>query len=228
MSHDSGGHVPPSNRDPVNVRILRIDKGRSFVVRFLAYNPYGLYVHWRGSEKSGRSVYCCGVDLGCPCHKQERFWRGYAPVEVQSPSGTLWYPTVLEISEAMELDFRGTAERGTVWQVERLSRRAGRRSGLKATLLGRRDPSKLRSPFDVLPILRTCYHAEEISLVHLNPAPPRVLLEPTYDCDLVDECPESEDGDEPPPPPPPPTPPPKSGPGPMVGHPNGLSGKKPK
>lgn len=168
---------------PVHVvSILKIDANSVYRVRLLAYTSRGTFYHWTpvpGRKGKERSRLCSNDPATCPNHKLERYWHSYQCVEVLGPGGTLWYPMVLEVSEHLELDFRGRACRGQVWDVARPEKKVGKRSAVNGVLIEQRDPALLPAAFDVQPVLRTVYHCDDVPLTQANPLPPRVILAPT-------------------------------------------------
>jgi hypothetical protein len=162
-------------RTHITVGLLKIETNQTYRVRFLAYSPKGLFTHWR--TKPPGSIYCEGDS--CSLHKQERFWKSYQCVELLGANGRLWYPTVLEVTEHLELDFRGLTARGQVWDITRPARRKGKRASLTGVFVETRNVATLRPPFDVVPILRTVFHRDMVEQTVLNPLPSRTLLEPS-------------------------------------------------
>lgn len=172
-------HMPEDDRPPSHpphvVRLYRLNKDETRIVRLLAYSPLGLMSHYVRK----RSVWCTGDVCPSTIHKEESFWKGYVPVELWGDQTRLWYPAVLEVTESLELDFRDQAARGQLWKLVRPQRSKHKRSSLTGSLLEQRDPATMPMPFDVLPILRTVYHNPLLRLDVRNPMPARVALVPT-------------------------------------------------
>jgi hypothetical protein len=168
------GRLPPSV-EQTPLRVLRIDPGTSAIVKTISPAYGGLYTHWRAR----RGVYCRGSDCEPALHKTSRIWKGYGAVEVWDEHVKRWFPWVLEITEAAELDLRGLWERGQVWQFDRLPALNGQRPPTTAKFLERVDLAGVRPVFEIRPTLQRMYHVESIDLSSKNPMPQRTMLEPT-------------------------------------------------
>lgn len=162
----------------VALRVLRIEPGKTATVRTLGESYKGCFVHWDGHQ----NVYCPG-DEGCSqrLHKADNtVWKGYVAVEEWRQELNRWLPAVLEITEGLELDFRGVFDRGQVWELSRLPQRKGKKaSAVRGVLLETRDEKDFPPPFDFRPHLVTVFHYNPVLLIHDNPMPPRILVEPS-------------------------------------------------
>lgn len=171
----SNGHSPAAAPTIVRaLRILQIEPGTDYHIWTLSDKYGGLLTHFKQ-----RSFYCGGKD--CPSHvhlKSDTIWKGYAAVGVWNPATKKWMPWVLEISEHLELDFRGLWKRDQVWEIWRDNLGKKKTTPITAKLLEDSHDAKLCPPaFDYLPVLKTRYHTSHIQLNHFNPLPPRVLVE---------------------------------------------------
>lgn len=170
-------HPKPVSSDTVRVEVLKLVEGMPTTLRTLSPSYCGLFTHFTTKG----SVLC---DPGaCPgaIHSLRQIWKGYAAVEVWLPQRGRWIPSVLELTEHLELDMRDLYERGQVWEVMRPKTVKKKHFPVTGKLLSILDPTKLREAFDFRPILRTLYHVQEIALGIKNPLPPRVYLEPSQD-----------------------------------------------
>ena len=96
------------------VRVHRIDGNTSQFVRMLSTDYKGLFTHYYQK----RSHYCVGETCRIPTHASDRVWKGYVPAELLlQGKRPVWVPICLEISENLELDFRGVYERGQLWEL---------------------------------------------------------------------------------------------------------------
>lgn len=176
MDRQAHGSLPP-----VRVEICRVRSGQTLHVRSLSETYSGMLTHYLDPSQyhdlAGKCAYC---------HTKSRIqWKGYFAAEVWDEPRQLWFPTVFELTESSELDVRGLFARAQVWQFSRLPdskkekriKRYPTIGALQETL----DATKLRPAFDVLPILRTVYHAAELELGVDNPTPERVFLTPSTD-----------------------------------------------
>lgn len=138
------------------LRVFRIDPGQSVVIRTLSKRVEGLATHFcRGKS------HFCNPD-GCPVaiHKEPRFWKGYAAVEMWFEKPGVWAPYVLEVTEALELDFRRVWKRGQLWQIDRLPVTRQTKPPVTGTLLEERDPDSFPPAFEIIPTVSRLYHAE--------------------------------------------------------------------
>jgi hypothetical protein len=165
----------PDHADPeIVLRILRIAKETQWIVRMLPRQYGGLFVHYKG-----RSIYCPGPDE-CQNHKLDRCWKGYCACESWDRVDSLWIPWVLEITESLELDFRGKFDAGQVWLLSREADRVRKKpSPVVGRLLEERDPATFPAPFDIRPVLMHFYHTNSVQLNQKNPLPERTILLPS-------------------------------------------------
>jgi len=146
---------PPESGNYV-LRVFRIEPGQTIIVRALSKRVEGLATHYA----RGKSEYC-NPD-GCPVslHKEKRFWKGYAAVELWFERPGVWAPYVLEVTEALELDFRGKWARGQLWQIDRLPVTTKNKPPVTGLLLEERDPDSFPPAFEILPTVARLYHAD--------------------------------------------------------------------
>ena len=169
--------VPPT--DPrvtaYRLRIWRVASDTTCTVRTLSPAIQGLFAHWR----NGRSFYC--NPGGCPSdlHSKPQNWKGYIAAERWVEQLQLWFPVCLELTEHCELDMRGAYERGQVWELSREKESKTVKRPVVARLHEVCDERSFPIPFDILPVLRTLYHADHIALDVANPMPPRTLVQPS-------------------------------------------------
>jgi hypothetical protein len=160
---------------PVQIEVVRVQAGASALFRILSPSYGGLFTHFKG-----RSKYCPGEDF-CLLHKMDRIWKGYCAAEWWLEKEKVWRPCVLEITESLELDMRGKFGRGQVWEVYREQRTSKKAPQVMGKLHETVDVSRLRPPFDVVPVLRALYHSDVIDLSKKNPCAPRLLAEDVSD-----------------------------------------------
>jgi hypothetical protein len=169
-------HSSPSPKPAaVPLRVLRVKAGEKFHLRALDSIYGGIFTHF----VRGRSAYCAGDECFPANHRTERFWKGYSAVEVYDRVTDMWVPWVLEITEALELDFRDRWARGVTWAIERMPEATKKKMPLKAELIEVNDPATLPPCFDIIPCLLTLYHATRLQLDQKNPLPARTVLQPT-------------------------------------------------
>lgn len=180
MERRSDGSTPP-----VRVQITRVRSGSTLHVRSLSETYSGMLTHYLDPSQYHDPDGKCQF-----CHTRSRIqWKGYFAAEVWDQSRQLWFPTVFELTESSELDVRGIFARAQVWEFTRLpDTKKGKRDkryptigSLQETL----DASKLAPSFDVLPVLRTIFHAPDLELGIENPTPERVFLNPSADAPPV-------------------------------------------
>jgi hypothetical protein len=174
MSQANGSQEPHSAPDRYALRVLRVDPGQSFKIRLVSQRYGGLLTHW----VRGRSVLCDGNECPALQHRSGTYWKGYALVEQWHGVKALWCPSVLEITENLELDFRGRYKRGQVWLLQRAPQVGRHKTGVFGVLMFEGQQENLRVPFDFLPVLRNLYHVSTIVLDKDNPMPARILVEP--------------------------------------------------
>lgn len=152
--------------------VFRIEVSKSHIVRMLSNTYNGLFTHYT----RGGSEYCPGEHCGCHLRKLDRLWKGYVAAEVYDQAVNKWAPIVLEITENLELDFRGRYDRGQVWELSRAPKVNGKNQPVKGKLLEERDPNTFPPPFDVKPVLLHVFHVTEIALCWPNPMPSRIVV----------------------------------------------------
>lgn len=157
------------------VRVFRVEEGQTVELISLSGSYGGLFTHWA----KGRSILCRGAECPGEKHRQEKFWKGYAPVWRYEPDTRLLIACVLEISEHTELDMRGVWRRGQLWRLAREVSAGQKHAPCTAELRGLVDQAQIPIAFDVRPVLMHLYHAEQIDLTVANPAPPRIVIPPT-------------------------------------------------
>lgn len=163
------------------LRVLSIGEGQDHIIMTLADRYGGLFTHFKR-----RSFLCRGPDCPATLHNStDTCWKGYTPILAWDRGAKVWVPFVLEITEALELDFRDQFARGQIWEVWR-DVRGKRASPVQGKLLPEaRDPATIPEPFDITPVLQALYHCTAVALTHKNPLPSRVLVE-----DVIAEAPE--------------------------------------
>jgi len=159
-------------RPVIALRVFRQQLGQTDHVRLLSPTYGGLFTHWI----KGRSQYCDpnGCQHGCP--KTPQVWKGYAAADVYDVNAKLWMPICLELSEALELDFRGQWERGQIWKISRPIATSCKRVPRFGVMVESHPESCLPQEFNYLPCLLNMYHVFAIDLTFKNPLPPRVLV----------------------------------------------------
>jgi hypothetical protein len=157
------------------VRVFRQKPGGSHYVRLLAASYGGCFTHYL----KDRGEYCAGPGCMFACQKLRKIWRGYGAADYWDDASQLWIPTVLELTETLELDFRDKWRRGQVWKILTPHKQGKKNLGKSAKLLEQLDPGKIPHEFDIVPALLNTFHIFEIDLTHKNPMPPRVLVAAT-------------------------------------------------
>lgn len=160
--------------------VFRVDAGSNHFIRTLEASYGGLFTHYVG-RANGRSHYCPDAHCSCQHSKLDRVWKGYTSVEVWDPKNAHWFPAILEITEALEVCFRGRFDRGQVWE---LSRRAPDKEKKSYPVVGRfvedLKEEHLPSKLDYRPVLMRLYHAPDgVQTHHKNPMPMPELVEPS-------------------------------------------------
>lgn len=164
--------VEPAPAPRLALSVKRVEEGESIIVRFLSDEYGGCITHYIRK----RSEYCAGEKCRYQCHKERKYWKGYAPVEVNIDGTNKWRPYVLELTEHLELDLRGIVRRGQVWRIYRLHPVEGEKQPVSAERRPDQQWSSLTPPFDVLPVVRQLYHEFELVLNKKNPLPPRIVI----------------------------------------------------
>lgn len=157
------------------LRVTGIEPGGHQIARLLSPRYGGLFYHWN----RGRSVYCTGNDCPAHVHKLPRCWKGYCAVELYRQNDAMWVPTVLEVSEHLELDFRHVYKRGQIWQIWRDKPSKKRNEPVQGRLTEECDPDHVPPPFSIVECLLHLYHVEVIDLSAKNPLPDRVIVKPS-------------------------------------------------
>lgn len=171
-------HRPPVEGRPATapfvLEVKRFKEGESAYVRTLSEKLDGLAYHWW----KGRGEFCS--PKGCPgeIHKQKLCWKGYFAGEIYEERTKLWRPWAIEVTQALELDFRRVYERGQVWFIELLKPTKKSSPPLTGRLIERLDPASVPPPFDFLPTLCSMYNAE-VQLGVKNWLPDRVIIAPS-------------------------------------------------
>lgn len=174
-----GAPLPP----PVDLRVFRLAKGEAIHVRSLSAPSarnreplLGYLTHWH----QGRSKVCRGPGQCDPSvHKVDPIWYGFLPFERWDEQLGFWVSIVLQITESLELDFRGRLERGQTWTI---ARPAIKRSGcpVRGEFTGNVDLATLPEPFGVMKTLQVLFHWPELALPKVaNPTPAREGFTPS-------------------------------------------------
>lgn len=181
MSDRAGGqspHVPP-----VDLVVFRVEKSETHQIRTLAGTGpeaelplLGYFTHWR----HGATRVCVGLtDCEPALHRIDPIWYGYLAVERWMDSTNVWIPCVLQVTESLELDFRGRLKRGQYWELGMGSQKK-KGNPTRGQLLGTCQDEELPNPFDLLPILRALFHCPGLQPPRIpNPTPGRVALMPS-------------------------------------------------
>ena len=159
------------------VEVLRIEEGRNVIVRILDRHcgtAHGLMTHYIKKDRS----YLCLLDE-CPAsrHAVAPNWKTYIPVLLRDDEHSIWLPRVLEVTEALEVTFRGEVTRGQSWRVwRRTSIFDPRRKRTKSfPVEGKQVESgqgqNWPEPFDVRPVVARLYRAMETEIVLNVPNP---------------------------------------------------------
>jgi hypothetical protein len=152
--------------------IFRVAAGKQYIFRMLSQRLDGLFTHF----KNKRSHYCPGKDCNCQYHNVSRVWKGYLAAERYEQGQNLWFPEILEVTEYLELDFRGTYQRGQVWKIERKAEKTGQTNPVTGRLLETRDGSSFPPAHKILDTLRHVYHDSGLCLGQENPLPSRTYV----------------------------------------------------
>jgi hypothetical protein len=168
---------------PIDLRVLRIAKGQTVRVRCLASPAarqreplLGYLTHWI----RGRTRVCRG-EPGCEpaIHKVDPIWYGFLPFDVWDDNAELWFPVVLQVTESLDLDFRGRLERGQFWLISRPNVKTSG-NPVRGQFLGHADLETLPEPFGFQATLAILFHWPELPLPKTpNPTPARVSLSPS-------------------------------------------------
>lgn len=170
--HTNGTQTAASKPAVYQIRVFRVEEGDAVIARFLSYSHLGIMTHYVRK----RSLYCPGDAECCPAnHRLDKFWKTYAAVELWNDARKVWFPTVLEVTEHLELDLRDICKRGQLWELWR-HKGGSKSSPVEAKLLEERDPETMPRAFDFMPVLQHLYHVSRIQLSVKNPLPPRVVV----------------------------------------------------
>lgn len=165
----------PRAHFPLQVR--RVAEGEQLVVRLLSVvGPRIMGIHTHYHE---RRSYYCGNGCSGAIHGKPKQWKGYLAAERWWHETQLWYPCVLEVTEACELDMRGHAKRGQVWLLNRGLDVKGKRAAVRATLTEQLDPRRLPLEFPFNAVLQFMYHTPRLDVVVPCPLPDRVQVVPS-------------------------------------------------
>jgi hypothetical protein len=155
--------------------VLRIKAGQKFILRMLSKEVKGFFIHYVGK----RSEYCAGKDCSCQHQRIKRQWKGYVAAEQYDQSGNLWLPTVLEVTEYLELDFRDIYQRGQVWEVSRMAEKPRQTNPVTGKLLEVRNPDTFPQPHQIYDSLLHLYHVTTLDMSQKNPLPARTYVHPS-------------------------------------------------
>lgn len=160
------------------VQVFRLKEGTQAHVRLLAPTYGGLTQHY--DRRSG-GIYC--RDERCPVgtHKIPEQYRGYCAAQVYNQQRRLWVHTVLEMTEKCEMDMRPHFRRGQVWLVSKSLKMKKKMPKMRAELLEQLDADQLPPAFEILGVLRTFYHCQDLMLNKLNPMPLPVFFDGSAD-----------------------------------------------
>lgn len=157
------------------LELLRVHAGEQFHVKILSDvsdRIMGLLSHWKG-----RQSFACLSPCPASLHSIPPQWKGYLAVEVWDEPKGPWYPWVLEVTEACELDMRHKVRRGQVWLVSRALEPTGKRAPVTATLTEEHKPETVSLAFGMLPVIWSVYHDTRVELTLPSPMPDRVWVQ---------------------------------------------------
>lgn len=97
-------------------------------------------------------------------HSGPRYWRGYVAALVWDRAAKKWLPTVLEVSESLELDMRGIYSPGQVWEISRGQKQKDKKPPYVGRLVDQSLSLAIFAPFDVRPIVEGLYHCRGMQL----------------------------------------------------------------
>lgn len=169
-------HVPRPTSEPARrLSVLRVAENSKEQILVLADGPVkGFITHFT----KGQSQACRGEECGCQSSMVNSLWKGYHPVMRFDRQGNCWIPTVLEVTEALELDFRGKFFRGQEWELSRGIITKKRKPAIFGRLIGSRDLPEHCRAFDVSPAVFWIYHDRSLKINLSSPIPQRVMVEP--------------------------------------------------
>jgi len=171
--HTSNGRIPAPENPKVRIEVFTIALGVPYHVRMLSGEVSGLFFHW----KRGGGTYC---DPGTCCTevpRPGRTWLGFVAAEVYDRLAKLWRPTCFPISERLELDLRHRYRRGQTWLIEQGKPIDKKNQPVRGKLVDEANPTSFPAAFQILPVIRTIYHAPHAELGQKNPMPDIVLVE---------------------------------------------------
>jgi hypothetical protein len=166
----------PGARPEVVLRVERVHDGQTMIVRTLSDEYGGLFVHGSFIKGKWHGDYCDPAWCCTGKVKDKRQWYGYSPCQWWKEEQKAWFPIALEITEALELDFRDRWARGQVWELFRPTKQDKKQFPTVGRLLRQDAPETLPEAFDVRPALFSIYHVHNIPLNVPNPHPGRVML----------------------------------------------------
>lgn len=155
--------------------VLRIKAGQKFILRMLSKHIGGFFIHYVGK----RSEYCPGKDCNCQNSRVKRQWKGYVAAEQYDQGANLWLPTVLEVTEYLELDFRDIYQRGQVWEISRMAEKPKQTNPVTGKLLEVRNPDTFPPAHQIYDALLHLYHVTVLDMSQRNPLPARTYVKPS-------------------------------------------------
>lgn len=155
------------------VRVIEIAEGGAVFFRGLSACYRGLLTHF---IKGQGTQYCRKELCPAPWHKERLIWKGYLSGETHNFSAERWEPGVLELTESLELDFRGIYCRGQVWEIKRGIKVGRTNPPLVGRLHEQLNEKNLPPAFDYMPVLHHLYRVAPLDLTAKNPLPPRMLI----------------------------------------------------
>ncbi len=159
------------------MKVLRVHKGDNIFVRTLSPGYFGFATHY----VKKRSHFCLGRECPADRHKWDQSWKGYCSVEQWYDGEDAWFPAALEITEQLELDFRRVFERGQVWEIWKALSNKGEAEPVRGKLHEQRDPLTFPGEYDVVPVIKSLYHVQELPERVKSWIPDRVLVKPSQD-----------------------------------------------
>jgi len=166
-------HVPRPPSANRRLAILRIAEQTTQEVIILANGPVmGMLTHYHKPE----SWQCHGKDCKACTSGDKRVWKGYHPVLQLDRAGHCYVPAVLEVTEALELDFRDRLFRGGEWTISRGKSTKTKRAAVLATQLGQRQLPADCLSFDCHAAVHVIYHDWTIRLEQTSPLPARLMV----------------------------------------------------
>lgn len=173
--YSSNAQNPRLNVHPLEV--LRLKDEELLYVRMLSHQYGGLFTHYVGKGKNGRSQYCPGSNCPWPEHRRAPIWKGYIAAEKYLQDVNRWRPVCFEVSENLDCQMKSLYQRGQVWEISKRMDAGKKVYALHGRLLEQSDPAKLPEPFELLTALQHLYRYQAIILDKANPIAPRLLLE---------------------------------------------------